>query len=248
MSSGEVPQVPFGRPPEDDSRSIKRELKDAILSLSDASSDQVQELVTRDSQESVERIERAQLFPITIEDLERPGGIGETYEQAHIKPETIQLLLEGQHQEYIQRVSDGIFVFGFDEEPLDLQTEKKGPSVFQQMREGLQRSSEQERDQGKFFGWYLAEQKGGSTLAWATCTFPPRRLSADQFRNSYYARHLEYVLSNGITEGGMNYKAMYDTGDVIGDIGNYWDFDTIQGNARYAASRLFANITIPLPL
>jgi len=190
--------------------------------------------------ESVELLKRCKAFPMRPEDLERAGGIGDAYTKARLKPEIIQLLLEGKHDEYLNAMANGAFIFGFYEEPLELGTEKHGLSVHQQMLEGLTRTPEMQRNKGTYKGWYLAEKEGAPVLAWLTSSFPPQGLAPKEFKKTEYCLQMERIMEHGVTGGGLVH---FSDVDRLEEPEKIWNFDTVQGVKKFAAHRLLTDVT-----
>ena len=224
--------------PAESGSGMQKLLIEAHRRVMDDQAKKIQETLTN---ENIELLNRCKTFPIRPEDLERTGGVGESYAKARLKPSTIQLVLDGKHDKYIQEMATGAFIFGFDEEPLDLGSGKRGTSVHQQMLEGLTRTPEMQQNKGKYKGWNLAEQEGGPIHAWATATFPPKGLSQKEFERTEYYQQMKTTIDIGIMKGGL--KHFFEMDDIVEKLNKYWYFDTIHGPTKNASHRIFADIT-----
>ena len=252
MSSGEKDNSggsEQAKNPDDDLRAEMGELIGAELAkLASGSGTKLQAVVTGEQRlsEAVERIRNAKLFPMRPEDLERPGGVKETYEEAHITPDTINLKLSGDDGAYNAAVSKGVWVYGFFEKPTRPETGEVGLSVYEQMMEGLSRTEAEKQQKGDFRAWFLAENLDGPMLAWSSCILPPQGIE-DPLRtdNPYYVS-FRHMVQYGITEG-MEYQPnMFELQEFFLKNGQrVWNFDTLQQKRgmRHAADRLFAEIT-----
>ncbi len=218
---------------------IHRKLADALREQLLGQSGNIRKVM--EGTDVIELLSRCQVYALSVEDLKRPGGIGDAYGRAHMSPDTVQRMLDGQASEYMRHMGDGRFVFGFDEEPLNLNTGMRGPSVFQQMKEGLERTPDEQRTAGKFQGWFLAEAKNGPVHAWATCTFRPENGGSTQAKGKAYDERLSHTLEWGTTGGTMRYSRC-EMEDLLPMLQKFWYFDTIQGPTKYAAHLLFADV------
>ncbi len=190
---------------------------------------------------------------LTVEDLERPGGVAEVYDGMRISPDEIELLLTGRMGDFERAVQDGRFVFKYDEEPLDASGKGVGESVAEQMRRDL--SSPVRSDGGRYVGFCLVDGKAPRQpiMAYATAVLPPPASASDSDRQRYFDQWVQ-TLEYGVSRGEMSYDAGVDfKQEILHRLERSIFFDTVavrcadpgakRASIPFAASRLFAEMT-----
>jgi|GEM_PF-2881337 len=187
--------------------------------------------------EQLERVRNAKIAPITVEDLRRPGGIGDAYNKAWYDENVMALLALDNRAGFREATREGGMVFRFDEPQIDANGVSQ-PSVVEQMEMDLRLAETGDDSGGSYQGRMLVDD-AQQVLAWLTWLRPPMDIDKRQPGTPYHGK-ISQLLSHGVTGGPMNYPNQGHFLNLKNDVHELLYFDTIQSCAKYGGHRLFA--------